>query len=82
VDFNAVGLTPEEVITRSNYWQIARSLQGNMNELRLLFRWPIDSKRVAGNQRQVFRTLLGGSLTNQTGTPRWFIQSSTYQTPL
>jgi type II secretory pathway pseudopilin PulG len=87
VDFNEVGLAPEAAIARSNYWRIARSLQGNMSELRLVFRWPIDSKRVAGNQRQVFRTLVGGALTNElnldkTASPRWFLQSSTYQTPL
>jgi|GEM_PF-231532 len=82
IDFNAVGLTPEEVISRSNYWRTARMQQANLHELRLLFRWPIKSTGVAGNQRQVFRTMVGGSLTNEAGSPRWFINSATYQTPL
>ena len=82
VDFTAAGLTPEEIIARSNYWQIARSLQNNMHEVRLIFRWPLDSRRIAGNQRQVFRTLVGGVLTNETGTPRWLMLPGTYQAPL
>ncbi len=82
IDFNAVGLLPEEIITRSNNWRMARMQQANMHELRLLFRWPIKSGGQPGNQRQVFRTLVGGALTNQAGTPRWFMQTATYQTPL
>jgi prepilin-type N-terminal cleavage/methylation domain-containing protein len=82
IDFNAVGLPPEEIIARSNNWRIARMQQANMHELRLLFRWPIKSTGQPGNQRQVFRTLVGGALTNQAGTPRWFMQPATYKTPL
>jgi type II secretory pathway pseudopilin PulG len=81
VNFNATGLTLDEIITRSNNWRVARSLQGNMNELRLLFRWPVDSKRAAGNQRQVFRTLVGGALTNTPNASEfWFVQPEIYQT--
>ena len=82
INFNAAGLLPEEVITRSNAWRMARTQQDNLHELRLLFRWPIKSTGEAGNQRQVFRTLLSGSLTNEPNSPRWFVQPNTYQTPL
>jgi type II secretory pathway pseudopilin PulG len=82
VDFNAAGLAPAEIAARSNYWQVARSLQGNMSELRLIFRWPVDSRHVAGNQRQVFRTLVGGVLSNESKPSEfWFVRSEDYQTP-
>lgn len=79
---NLVSLTPAEIQARARSWQSARLLQGNMNELRLLFRWPVDSRRVAGNQRQVFRTLLSGVLTNEPNPSEfWFVRSQTYQVP-
>ena len=77
-----IGLSTNEIVARSNYWQTARMLENNMHEVRLIFRWPVNSRREPGNQRQVFRTLVGGSLTNEAGTPRWFVQPGTYQTPL
>jgi type II secretory pathway pseudopilin PulG len=80
VDFNAPGLSPQQVSARSNAWAVAQNLQNNLHEVRLIFRWPINSKRESGNQRQVFRTLVGGVLTNEP--PRWFLQPRTYQTPL
>ena len=54
------GFHRRKVLVRSNAWRIARQQQVNMHEVRLLFRWPIDSAASAGNQRQVFRTLVGG----------------------
>lgn len=81
VDFTLPGLSPEEIVIRSNAWRFARGEQANMNEFRLLFRWPVDSKRVAGSQRQVFRTLVGGVLqqTNHVGLPIWLMQQTEYQ---
>jgi len=76
------GLPAEEIIARSNAWLVARSLQNNLHEVRLLFRWPLKAGGGTGNQRQVFRTLIGGVLTNESGTPRWLMQSTAYQTPL
>ncbi len=81
VDTNAPGLTVEEFLSRSNYWQTAIQLQGNLNELRLLFRWPVFANRTAGNGRQSYRVLMGGVLTNEPmrGAPTWFMKSSTYE---
>jgi len=79
---NLTSLTPQQIAARAQAWQIARTLQGNMSELRLVFRWPVDGRRVAGNQRQVFRALLGGALTNASGASEfWFVQAKTFQTP-
>jgi len=82
VDFQYAGLSTNEIVARSNYWQVARMLQGNMHEVRLLFRWPINSRREAGNQRQTFRTVVGGALTNdQPINRRWFVEPTTYRRP-
>jgi hypothetical protein len=78
----AIGLSTNEIIARSNYWQTAQMLQNNMHEVRLLFRWPVKANGEAGNQRQVFRALVGGTLTNENGTPRWFVQPGIYSIPL
>lgn len=79
---NQPGLSTNEITQRVNAWRLARNEQANLNEVRLLFRWPIDSKRNAGNQRQVFRTLAGGTLrfTNDAGPNLWLMQPATYQT--
>lgn len=82
VNFAAPGLTdPQEINIRSNAWRIARNKQANLHELRLLFRWPIDSRGAAGNQRQVFRALVSGQLlpTNHIDLPIWLMQPGTYQ---
>jgi type II secretory pathway pseudopilin PulG len=81
-DYKATGLTPAESYQRSNFWRTAQLVQQNQTELRLIFRWPIKGNREAGNQRQVFRTLVGGVLTLQPDngvTNWWFIQPQTYQ---
>lgn len=82
VDFTAPGLTTEEVLTRSNAWWFARQKQANLQEIRLLFRWPIDSQGRAGKQRQVFRTLVGGRLTptNHLNLPIWLMQPASFTT--
>lgn len=82
VDFNASGLTTGEVLVRSNAWRIARQQQVNLHEVRLLFRWPIDSQGRAGNQRQVFRTLVGGRLsaTNHLNLPIFLMQPASFTT--
>ncbi len=81
IDFTAPDLTPEDIITRSNAWRLAMTRQSNLHEVRLLFRWPVDSQGKAGNQRQVFRTVVSGTLgaTNHLGLPIWLMQSGNYQ---
>jgi len=76
------GLGTNEVVARSNTWQVAQMMQNNMHEVRLLFRWPVTARREAGNHRQSFRTVIGGALTNENRSRRWFVQPGTYQIPL
>ena len=80
VNFNEPGLTTNEIVIRSNAWRKAQGKQANLNEIRLLFRWPIATRGNVGNQRQVFRTMASGQLlsTNHRGMPIWLMQSSTY----
>ena len=80
VNFNEPGLTTNEIVIRSNTWRMAQGKQANLNEIRLLFRWPIATRGNVGNQRQVFRTMASGQLlsTNHRGMPIWLMQSSTY----
>ena len=83
VNFNEPGLTTNEIVIRSNTWRMAQGKQANLNEIRLLFRWPIDTRGNAGNQRQVFRTMASGNLilTNvgsRSAMNIWLMQSSTY----
>lgn len=83
VDFNAPGLSQEEVLTRSNAWRIARQQQMNTHEVRLLFRWPVTARGI-GNQRQVFRTIVSGNLvevppaTNDMSHSTWLMQPAVY----
>lgn len=81
---NLPGLTTNEIIARVKAWQLARNEQANLNEVRLLFRWPINSRLDLdkATQRQVFRTLAGGTLqpTNHAGLDIWLLQPATYQT--
>jgi type II secretory pathway pseudopilin PulG len=80
---NLTMLTTNEIAARVQAWQVARTLQGNMSELRLVFRWPVNSRREAGNQRQVFRTLLGGAFTNAPSPSEfWFVRERNYLSPL
>jgi type II secretory pathway pseudopilin PulG len=82
VNFTVPGLTETEIITRSNAWRLARNKQGNLHEVRLLFRWPIKNNGDIGPSRQVFRTLVGGTLqaTNHAGLNIWLMHPGTYQT--
>jgi type II secretory pathway pseudopilin PulG len=82
VNFSLPGLTENEILTRSNTWRVARNKQANLHEVRLLFRWPIKQNGDIGPSRQVFRTLVGGTLqpTNHAGLNIWLMQPGTYQT--
>lgn len=51
-------------------------LTNNFSELRLTFRWPLSPTGVPGNNRQTFRTQIGGHLlaTNDIGHPLYFFE--------
>ena len=62
-----------------------KNLQANLNELRLLFRWPLLPNGTSGNGRQSYRSLVGGQLlkTNdfyQTRQPLYFFEPTTFVT--
>jgi hypothetical protein len=71
---------------RAQAWLTARTVQNNMYDVRLLFRWPLLPNNLVGNSRQTYRLLTGGILTNlyttigslTNYTPLWFFQPQTY----
>ncbi len=59
----------------------ARNLEANLNDLRLLFRWPLLPNWETGNGRQSYRSLVGGHLvkTNDvTGQTLYFFEPTTF----
>jgi type II secretory pathway pseudopilin PulG len=79
-NYTQPGLSAFEVVARSNYWRVASTVQTNLCDLRLTFRWPTFPNGKVGNDRQIFRTVAGGHLllTNNLTMPLWFFQPSTY----
>jgi hypothetical protein len=74
------GWTTNDWVGRSNYWRIASTMQTNLCDLRLTFRWPTFPNGKVGNDRQIFRTVAGGHLlwTNSFGMPVYFFEPRTY----
>ena len=73
-NFLETGLSPADVLTRSNAWQLTpfqRNRATNFYDLRLTLRWPVRPNGTAGNNQQVFRTLVSGQL--QT----WWVSRNT-----
>ena len=58
-----------EITRRSNYWMIAKTMQTNLYDVRLIFRYPYLPNGKTGNGRLVFRTSNSGhlSVTNDLG---------------
>ena len=77
-NYTAPGLTPPEVLARSNFWQYAKNQQANLHEMRLLFRWPLQPNGSVGNGRQIFRTTVSSALTNAAGNPLYFFEPRSY----
>jgi type II secretory pathway pseudopilin PulG len=48
-----------EWVQRSNYWMYVRTLQTNINDIRLIFRWPVYPNGTSGNGRLAFRATGG-----------------------
>ena len=74
---------PNLVAARSNYWMVAKNMQTNLHDVRLIFRWPVLPNGNVGNGRQVFRTMVGGNLltTNEPLFPTFpvhLFQSRSY----
>jgi hypothetical protein len=68
-----------EITTRSNYWLVAKNLQNNLYDMRLIFRFPLLPNGRIGNGRLVFRTTASG-LVSQTNAPGFanFSQNAPY----
>jgi type II secretory pathway pseudopilin PulG len=60
--------TPEH-LAGYNSWRMANTMQANLHDMRLIFRWPLRSRGQLGLGGQTYRTLVGGSLreTNEPG---------------
>ena len=60
-----------EITTRSNFWMLTKTMQANLYDLRLIFRYPFLPNGKTGDGRLVFRTGASGSLqaTNEAGFP-------------
>jgi hypothetical protein len=71
---------------RSNYFRYAVNVQADLNEVRLLFRWPALPNGGLGSGRQVVRAVTAGPLAsfpNPTAAPafppyRFFVQPKTF----
>jgi hypothetical protein len=77
-----------DYIARFNYSNVIRTLEGNLHDIRLTFRWPVLPNGEVGPGRQVYRTMMGGWLlgTNDFSYPTYggvsnflyFFQPRTY----
>ena len=72
VYYGQPGLSTNDYMARYNNWRIVNTLQANLHDVRLLFRWPLRSRDQVGSGGQAYRTLAGGFLgeTNEPGFPR------------
>src|SRR6266404_5076948 len=75
-DASIIGNT-NEITTRSNYWMVAKNLQNNLHDLRLIFRFPLLPNGKIGNGRLVFRTTASG-LLSQTNAPGFVNANAEY----
>jgi type II secretory pathway pseudopilin PulG len=66
-----IGGNTNEITRRSNYWMVAKTMQANLYNLRLIFRYPYLPNGKTGNGRLVFRTAASGhlSVTNDLNFP-------------
>ena len=55
-------LTPNDIVSRSNYMRLVHTYEANLHDLRLTFRWPLLPNGGHGLSRQVYRTSVSGKL--------------------
>jgi type II secretory pathway pseudopilin PulG len=79
-DLYKVPVNVAEINARSNYWRLAQTVQTNLCDFRLTFRWPAFPSGKVGNDRQIFRGVAGGHLllTNNIGMTVYFFEPRTY----
>jgi type II secretory pathway pseudopilin PulG len=77
-------------VDRANRWVVDRTMQTNLYDVRLLFRWLLLPNGQVGNSRQTYRMMAGSTMTNQliintnvtpwttNLTPFWYFQPESY----
>jgi len=80
-----VNVSTNDLAARTDYAAVARSLQNNLKQVRLRFKWPVLPNGKTGNGRQVFRTSASGQIAPITSASPpavalYFFQSQTYGT--
>ena len=78
---------------RARAWLVDSTRANNLYDVRLLFRWLLLPNGQVGNGRQIYRMMVGGTLTNQNAstvtnisngtvttnfTPFWYFQAGSY----
>jgi type II secretory pathway pseudopilin PulG len=80
-----ISLSPLNFPAHLNDMLVAQNMQGNLNQIRLRFRWPVLPNGGLGGGRQVYRTMASGTVTSVTGPPafpgltNYFLQPQAYQ---
>jgi len=84
-NYSFSGLSTNEIASRSNYMVLVQTMQTNLHDVRLTFLWPVLPNGKIGSSRQVYRTMVAGSMTNDPPStpnftsPFWFFQSGSFQ---
>jgi hypothetical protein len=63
-NFNVAGLNTNDFTTRLYNFRLVTNYQASLHQVRLTFLWPFFPNGGLGAGRQVFRTMVGGSLLN------------------
>ena len=79
-NYTAFPANSPDSAARYDYWMVGNTLQANLHDVRLIFRWPLRSKGQLGQGGQAFRTLVSGQLV-ETNEPGFFRPSPTTPTP-
>ena len=61
-NYTAANLSTNEITVRSNNWMLSKTMQKDLYDLRLIFRYPLLPNGTTGSGRQVFRTMVSGYL--------------------
>ena len=65
-NFNVFPTNTLEWTNTFNYRLVALTMQTNLYDIRLLFRWPLTSGGNTGNGRQIYRAMASGNLASST----------------
>jgi hypothetical protein len=60
INVNPLVVSPAAIPNNAAFAGFATNLQANLYNIRLTFRWPLFADGSAGNNRQIFRTMVGG----------------------